>query len=52
MLVKIAFLFLVAMAVIGFLGARRMIGRRSAFCAECGRPHLGDRPCICGKGRS
>jgi hypothetical protein len=51
MLVKVAFLFLLAMIVIAVLGRHRLLGRRSAFCSDCGRAHVGNQPCICGKGR-
>jgi hypothetical protein len=51
MLVKVAFLFLLAMVVIAMLGRHRLLGRRSAFCPDCGRPRVGNSDCGCGKGR-
>jgi hypothetical protein len=53
MLVKIIFLFLLAMALVGMLGKLlfpdRMprLARRKA-CPRCGRPMIGRGPCDCG----
>jgi len=55
MLVKVILLFLLAMALVGMIGkllfpnARPLARRRSAYCPDCGRPHIGKGPCACGK---
>jgi hypothetical protein len=54
MIVKVVLLFLVAMAVIGFVGTkfRRPPPAQAKFCAACGRPMIGVKrgSCPCGKG--
>ena len=63
MLVKVVMLFLLAMVAIAMVGkllfpgaisrsiSRRMPGRLgTARCGSCGRPVVGTRPCVCGKG--
>ena len=60
MLVKAVLLFLVAMAVIAWIGGmlgklrlpggRRTGARLASSCPACGRPRIGKGPCPCGKG--
>ncbi|MBE0454392.1 hypothetical protein [Roseovarius autotrophicus] len=54
MVVKIVFVFLVAMAVLAMFGKLRFPGQKrlaEAKCKRCGRYRIGKGPCDCGKGR-
>ncbi|MCE0505771.1 MULTISPECIES: hypothetical protein [unclassified Roseivivax] len=53
MIVKIVFLFLIAMGVMAMFGKLRMPGRRTLEnrkCRRCGRYRIGKGPCPCRKG--
>ncbi len=52
MIVKIVFLFLIAMGVLAMFGRLRLPGRdrlASRKCPKCGRYRIGKGPCACGK---
>ena len=56
MLVKIVFVFLLAMVIVAMFGKALFPGamsrlsplrRKSTACARCGRPQIGKAPCEC-----
>ena len=52
MIVKIVFLFLIAMGVLAMFGRLRFPGQnrlQSMKCPRCGRYRIGKGPCSCGK---